>query len=102
MINNPTMPEDPMAEIASPEMGAPIDETSPLQGIGQVTFSALDLPQIVDWEEGQEYDITARVVMSTKGEDDGVTSATLDIISVDSGEEVEEVLPGGEIPMEPI
>ncbi len=69
------------------------------EGVGVITFSALDLPQVGDWEEGQEYDVVVRVRMAKKEERDGVTTADFDIISADAGTEGLDMGPPMEEPM---
>lgn len=95
MPETPFMPEEPMGMPMEPEL-AP--EEAP-EGLESITFSALDLPQVVDWEEGQEYDVTMRVRMTNKEERDGVMAADFDIISADAGTEEPPIEPPMEEPM---
>jgi hypothetical protein len=89
-------PEEPMG----PEIMPEIPEEAPGE-IGGVTFTALDLPQVVDWMEGEEYDVAVRVRLVSKEERDGVTTADFDIISADAGAEEPPMEPPMEGPMMP-
>lgn len=107
MPDRPIMPPVP-AEEPTPEAELRDVIDAPAPDLGDISFTALDLPQVVDWEEEQEYDVMLRVRLNSKTERDGVTAADFSILSADSAEpeappaEMPEAPLPGEGPMPPV
>jgi hypothetical protein len=47
-----------------------------------ISLSSVHLPQVVDWEDGEEYELLIRVRQQNKREEDDLTTADFQILSV--------------------
>lgn len=54
------------------------------EGLGSLTLSSVQLPEVVDWEDGGEYVLKIRVRQENKREEEDLTTADFRILSVEA------------------
>jgi hypothetical protein len=58
----------------------PEDIERPILGV--LTLSSLQLPEVVEWVDGTEYTVQAKVIQRNKREEEDLTTADFEIVEI--------------------